>query len=476
METFGGWLRKHFMSDNEVVDQLYMLAKTPSSTITTFQGYEINGNTFYTIAQDKKSTNQNSGVRFDAATENGQKVTYYGYIEEIWELDYGPSFKVPLFRCKWFKLTGGGVKVDQQYGMTMVDFNNLGYLDEPFVLAKDVAQVFYVKDMSRKPRKRKDKKTISTSCDDPKRHIVLSGKRNIVGVEDKTDMSEDYNMFGEIPPFKVNTDPSIKLNDEDAPWIRPNLLCHVSLEHSTTTIPLRDGYARVTVEEIVPGFEDLEIDIATPGEKTWRCQAPVYSGKRSLSSFRTRRQGEQVPPVVVAAAAVVVVHLHLLHVSRRRPQFTSGGRRRPHPPRRRSSRPAKKRKQSWTINPDPYVPRTTKIPGPSLKPLTPRPYDLSVEENAAVVAAQHEKWQADCKKKREPEPKPVYSDKQKKWAKSFLTEPSQAAKNLPDYYSHELRRQAFILKEKQELAEKQEKKASHSEKKRGKQVAQLGAE
>ncbi|KAK1627238.1 hypothetical protein QYE76_001553 [Lolium multiflorum] len=207
--------------NEEVVDQLYMLAKTPSSTITTFQGYEINGNTFYTIAQDKKSTNQNSGVRFDAATENGQKVTYYGYIEEIWELDYGPSFKVPLFRCKWFKLTGGGVKVDQQYGMTMVDFNNLGYLDEPFVLAKDVAQVFYVKDMSSKPRKRKDKKTISTSCDDPKRHIVLSGKRNIVGVEDKTDMSEDYNMFGEIPPFKVNTDPSIKLNDEDAPWIRP---------------------------------------------------------------------------------------------------------------------------------------------------------------------------------------------------------------------------------------------------------------
>jgi hypothetical protein len=222
MNTFGSWLQRHLINDPSAVEQLYLLARLPSSNICTFQGYEINGNTFYTIDQDKKSTNQNSGVRFDAATENGQKVTYYGYIEEIWELDYGPSFKVPLFRCKWFKLTGGGVKVDQQYGMTMVDFNNLGYLDEPFVLAKDVAQVFYVKDMSSKPRKRKDKKTISTSCDDPKRHIVLSGKRNIVGVEDKTDMSEYYNMFGEIPPFKVNTDPSIKLNDEDAPWIRHN--------------------------------------------------------------------------------------------------------------------------------------------------------------------------------------------------------------------------------------------------------------
>ena len=48
-----------------------------------------------------------------------------------------------------------GVKVDQLYGMTIVDLNNLGYRDEPFVLANDVAQVFYVKDMSSKPRKKK---------------------------------------------------------------------------------------------------------------------------------------------------------------------------------------------------------------------------------------------------------------------------------------------------------------------------------
>jgi hypothetical protein len=43
-----------------------------------------------------------------------------------------------------------------------------------------------------------------------------------VGVQDKTDMSHDYNQFGEIPPFRVNTDTSIKLNDEDAPWLRYN--------------------------------------------------------------------------------------------------------------------------------------------------------------------------------------------------------------------------------------------------------------
>jgi hypothetical protein len=147
----------------------------PSSTICTFQGYEINGNTFYTVTQDKKSTNQNSGVHFDATDDNGQKDTYYGYIEEIWELNYGLTFKIPLFRCKWMKLTGGRVVVDQKYGMAIVDLNNLAYMDEPFVLANDVAQVFYVKDMSTKMRKRNQQK--KTSFDEPKCHIVLSGKK-----------------------------------------------------------------------------------------------------------------------------------------------------------------------------------------------------------------------------------------------------------------------------------------------------------
>jgi hypothetical protein len=39
-----------------------------------------------------------------------------------------------------------------------------------------------------------------------------------VGVGDKTDMSENYNKFDEIPPFRVN-DPSILLKNEDTPWL-----------------------------------------------------------------------------------------------------------------------------------------------------------------------------------------------------------------------------------------------------------------
>ncbi|WVZ75778.1 hypothetical protein U9M48_023810 [Paspalum notatum var. saurae] len=52
---------------------------------------------------------------------------------------------------KWVKLTAGGVMIDPNYGITTVDLNNTAYRDEPFVLAADVTQVFYVKDMSTKP-------------------------------------------------------------------------------------------------------------------------------------------------------------------------------------------------------------------------------------------------------------------------------------------------------------------------------------
>ena len=42
-----------------------------------------------------------------------------------------------------------------------------------------------------------------------------------MGVEEKTDMSADYDKFDEISPFTVKTDPSIPLQNEETPWLRP---------------------------------------------------------------------------------------------------------------------------------------------------------------------------------------------------------------------------------------------------------------
>ena len=101
MSGFNIWFRDRLANSTSYVDErLRKLAKGPFFTVTTYQGYDINGYTFYTIDQDKKSVYQNSAVRVDAFDSKMQKIAYYGQIEEIWELLYA-GFKVPVFRCRW---------------------------------------------------------------------------------------------------------------------------------------------------------------------------------------------------------------------------------------------------------------------------------------------------------------------------------------------------------------------------------------
>jgi hypothetical protein len=114
----------------------------------TYQGYNINGYIFYTKQKDKKSMYQNSGVRVDAYDVMGKdKNMYYDQIQEIWQLDFH-GFKNPLFRCNWVDVIKGVVQ--DKYGFISVDLIHQGYKSEPFMLAKHVAQVFYVPDTTNK--------------------------------------------------------------------------------------------------------------------------------------------------------------------------------------------------------------------------------------------------------------------------------------------------------------------------------------
>ena len=71
-----------------------------------------------------------------------------GVIDDIWEVHYGSNIQIPVFRCRWVKHPKG-VEVDS-YELTIVDLNNIGYKDDPWVLASQVAQVIYVADPANK--------------------------------------------------------------------------------------------------------------------------------------------------------------------------------------------------------------------------------------------------------------------------------------------------------------------------------------
>ncbi|GKG15690.1 ulp1 protease family, C-terminal catalytic domain-containing protein [Tanacetum coccineum] len=65
-----------------------------------------------------------------------------------------------------------GVKVDD-YGFTLVDLGTNGYASEPFILAKQATQVFFVQDPS-----------------NPRWHVVMPGKWHILGVDNVVDEDE----------------------------------------------------------------------------------------------------------------------------------------------------------------------------------------------------------------------------------------------------------------------------------------------
>jgi hypothetical protein len=166
---------------------------------------DINGYTFYTMAQDKKSVYQNSGVHVRAVVDDShddddtETDTYYGQIEEIWELDY-VGLKVALFRYRW--VTNGKRAVSKdKYGYVSVDLRVFGYKNKPFVFANDVEQVFYVPDLAKKNWS-----------------VVMAGKKRIVGVEDVV-VEEEYNHFDEIPSFDTSYKPQL-LGTNKTPYLR----------------------------------------------------------------------------------------------------------------------------------------------------------------------------------------------------------------------------------------------------------------
>nr|AAM92812.1 putative transposon protein [Oryza sativa Japonica Group] len=155
---FTDWLRDLDLPEGQTTDEMTMkrLACGPSTIVNSWQGYDINRYLFSTRAQDNKTCMQNSGVRVEAIDEAGEKQSYFGFMEEICEIDYGHTMQFSIFKCQW---------------------------DDPWVLANRVAQVFYVKDPS-----------------NLKKDIVLPGKQKILGVDGVEDV-EDYNQYDSMPLY-----------------------------------------------------------------------------------------------------------------------------------------------------------------------------------------------------------------------------------------------------------------------------------
>ncbi|KAK9928697.1 hypothetical protein M0R45_025820 [Rubus argutus] len=75
-------------------------------------------------------------------------VAWYGTIIDIVELRYTKQNRVVLFNCNWFDTAtkGSGYKVDR-YGILSVNTRAKLKTQEPFVLADQVTQAYYIQEI-----------------------------------------------------------------------------------------------------------------------------------------------------------------------------------------------------------------------------------------------------------------------------------------------------------------------------------------
>lgn len=130
------------------MEDLLSLSRGPTQYVTSFSGYVVNGYRFRIENRDQNLRTQNSGVVVigNTGTAN-ENIDYYGVVTDIIEIQYVGGNRVVLFRCKWWDVFDKvrGVKTDD-YGFVSVNCNRQLKIDEPFILASQARQVFYVND------------------------------------------------------------------------------------------------------------------------------------------------------------------------------------------------------------------------------------------------------------------------------------------------------------------------------------------
>ncbi|RVW76434.1 hypothetical protein CK203_056883 [Vitis vinifera] len=213
-EYLSAWMQLGFLlvsddiSKKELIEkELKWLAQGPRQQVLTYPRYIINGCRYHIKERDEARVNQNSGVSIVASTmqiaSSKDKnpvlgdMCFYGIVREIWDLDYN-MFNICVFKCDWVD-SKNGVKVDE-LGFTLVDLSKIGHKSDPFILAMQPQQVFYLEDqvdprwsivLSRPKMELFDIESDGNIADnDMEHHLFVNGMPNIKSFDEIEDYDE----------------------------------------------------------------------------------------------------------------------------------------------------------------------------------------------------------------------------------------------------------------------------------------------
>ncbi|KAA8544348.1 hypothetical protein F0562_022384 [Nyssa sinensis] len=105
----------------------------------------MNGFKFHTIQREKYRQTQNSGVVV-TVYKGDKEIQYYGVLKDIIELSYCFDNKIFLFKCDSWDVGNKRTRIHTDSYCTSVNMARTRYTNDPYVLASQVKQVFYLKD------------------------------------------------------------------------------------------------------------------------------------------------------------------------------------------------------------------------------------------------------------------------------------------------------------------------------------------
>ncbi|KAK2450060.1 zinc finger protein [Trifolium repens] len=148
-DYFPQWFAQHMYLQvpTPTVQHLMNLSVGPKSNVKQFHTYFVNGYKFHTQSWTEGKETKNSGVCVKSVTENGEGDDFYGVIKNIFEVEYiylDNKNTVVLFYCSWFDPSTSGTKFNSKTNTVDIKMNRRYQLFDPFAMAHNVRQVYYV--------------------------------------------------------------------------------------------------------------------------------------------------------------------------------------------------------------------------------------------------------------------------------------------------------------------------------------------
>ncbi|XP_062094208.1 uncharacterized protein LOC133800269 [Humulus lupulus] len=196
-------------------DDLYSLSQGPLERYSTYQSCIVNGVRFRCKERDDTLKTQCSGICTEGDHDN-INILYYGVLIEILQLSFVLDRKVFLFRCKWYNSNPKGRSIVVDHNLTSINTSTDWYSNEPFILATQAQQVFYLLDMKRGSNWRIVQKV---------NHRSIYDIPEIIEETVNNDVFQEEESF-QLPPFQPTEDfiessslvrldvPSVTLSDQ----------------------------------------------------------------------------------------------------------------------------------------------------------------------------------------------------------------------------------------------------------------------